>query len=79
MSGPNLGLDDFGPTQGQLEFSNEVSLQTIDLTVIPDEIPEGNETFTLRLLNPRGEFQFAEVSIEWCDLLSSADSSFSIS
>ena len=60
VSGPNLGLDDFSPTQGQLEFSNEVSLQTIDLTVIPDEIPEGNETFTLRLSNPRGGAVLAE-------------------
>ena len=54
VSGPNLGLDDFSPAQGELVFSNEISLQTINLSIIPDEIPEGNETFTLRLSNPSG-------------------------
>ncbi len=64
MDGPNLGIEDIFPTQGLVVFPNEISSQTVVLYVFPDDLPEGNETFTLRLSNPEGGATLAEGSTD---------------
>ena len=54
VDGPDLGVDDITPTQGRLVFPDQSSTQPLTITLTPDEVPEGNETFTLRLSNPMG-------------------------
>lgn len=63
MSGPNLGLDDISPSQGEVVFPSQVDSQTITFSVIPDDIPEENETFIVRLSNPKGGAALTEGGI----------------
>ena len=53
-SDSSLGLDDVGPTQGQLVFADGSSSENITLRVTPDSIPESREVFLVRLVNPTG-------------------------
>ena len=48
------GLDDITPAQGQLVFNDQVSSQTLTLTVLSDNIPEPDEIFNVALTTPRG-------------------------
>lgn len=48
------GLDDITPAQGQLVFGDQVSSQTLTLTVLSDNIPEPDEIFTIALTTPGG-------------------------
>ena len=54
VDGPGLGVDDIMPTQGHLIFPDQSSAQFLTITITPDQVPERNETFTLRLSNPGG-------------------------
>ena len=48
------GLDDITPAQGQLVFNDQVSSQTLTLTVLSDSLPEPDEVFTVVLTTPGG-------------------------
>ena len=48
------GLDDITPAQGQLVFNDQVSSQTLTLTVLSDNIPEPDEIFNVALTTPGG-------------------------
>ena len=48
------GLDDLTPSQGQLVFEDQVASQTLTLTVLSDDLPEPDETFTVLLTSPGG-------------------------
>lgn len=53
-SDPSIGLDDLSPVRGQLVFAEGVMTQNIMLTVAPDNIPEPDELFFVRLISPTG-------------------------
>lgn len=53
-AGPNNGLDDLSPTQGQLVFNDRVTNVTLVISVTADDIPENEESFTVSLSNPTG-------------------------
>ena len=74
VSGPALGLDDFSPTQGQLEFTDQQQSQFIVLSVLPDDIPENNEVFTIKLVSPTGGASLAATNTEAQLIISSNDS-----
>lgn len=57
-------IDDFSPNGGELVFTNKVSVQAISLDILPDDIPESNETYTLRLYNPTGGATLADTLTE---------------
>lgn len=64
ISGPNNGLDDLSPTEGQLVFSNGVGSINFSISITPDDIPEDEESFTISLSNPRGGASLASSNTE---------------
>lgn len=64
ISGPNNGLDDLSPTEGQLVFSDGVGSIDFSIYVTPDDIPEDEESFTISLSNPRGGASLASSNTE---------------
>lgn len=60
MTSDLLGVDDLSPFQGQLIFGDQISSQSITLTINPDNIPEPNETFSIQLTTPRGGASLAD-------------------
>ena len=52
--GPNSASLDVSPSQGQLMFAEGQNTTTFAISILPDSLPENNETFTVRLRNPRG-------------------------
>ena len=54
------GLDDITPAQGQLVFNDQVSSQTLTLTVLSDSLPEPDEVFAVVLTTPGGGATLAE-------------------
>lgn len=74
VSGPALGLADLSPTQGQLDFVDQQQSQFIVLSVLPDDIPENNEVFTIRLVSPTGGASLASSGTEAQLTIASNDS-----
>ena len=54
MSGPSLGINDISPTMDLLNFANEERSKFIAITILPDDLPENDEVFTIRLVSPAG-------------------------
>lgn len=54
------GLDDITPAQGQLVFDDQISSQTLTLSVLSDNLPEPDEVFTVVLTTPGGGATLAE-------------------
>uniref|UniRef100_A0A1X7VF86 Staphylococcus aureus surface protein A n=3 Tax=Amphimedon queenslandica TaxID=400682 RepID=A0A1X7VF86_AMPQE len=52
--GPNSASLDVSLGQGQLIFEDGQNASNFTLSILPDNIPENNETFTVRLYNPGG-------------------------
>ena len=46
--------NDVSPSQRTVEFSDRERRQTVEFSVLPDNVPELAETFTVRLANPQG-------------------------
>ena len=53
-SGPNSAALDVSPTEGQLNFNEQMNSTTFNISILHDNIPENNETFYIRLVNPTG-------------------------
>lgn len=64
VSGQLNGVNDISPTQGQLNFANEERSKFIIISVLPDDIPENDEVFTIRLVNPTGGATLAASNTE---------------
>lgn len=70
MTSDSAGMDDLSSFVGQLMFGDGEASQRLTLTVLPDDLPEPNEVFTIRLMNPGGgvtlanDRTFAMVTIE---------------
>lgn len=54
VSGPSMGINDISPTIGQLDFANGERSKFIAIAILPDDIPENDEVFTIRLVSPAG-------------------------
>ena len=54
VSGPSLGINDISPTMDLLNFANEERSKFIAITILPDDLPENDEVFTIRLVSPAG-------------------------
>ena len=52
--GPNSASLDVSLGQGQLIFEDGQNASNFTISILPDNIPENNETFTVRLYNPGG-------------------------
>ncbi len=63
-SDSNFGSDDISPVRGQIMFVEGSVLENITLTVTPDNIPEPNELWLVRLSNPTGGAVLAQQNIE---------------
>src|SRR5262245_8691411 len=61
IDGTATGGVDYNPVRGRITFAVNAKIATIPLSVPKDRIAEGFETFTYRLLNPRGA-RLGEVS-----------------
>ena len=48
------GVDDISPSGGQIVFLDGVSTQPLTINIIADDLPENDEDFTIRLVNPAG-------------------------
>ena len=64
MSGPSLGLNDISPTTGQLDFANGERSRFIAISILPDDLPENDEVFTIRMSNPAGGATLASSGTE---------------
>jgi len=56
-------LDDVTPLLGGLVFEEGVVSQNLTLLVLPDDVPESDETFTVQLVNPGGGATLASSNI----------------
>ncbi len=54
MTSDPSGADDLASFMGQLVFEDQEASQVITLTLLPDNLPEPDEVFTVQLSNPRG-------------------------
>lgn len=54
VSGTAKAGSDFSTVMGQLGFQPETKKRTIVVNILPDAIPEGKETMTVKLWNPIG-------------------------
>ena len=58
-----FGRDDVAPLQGQVVFEDAEASQNLSLSVLPDDIPESNEVFSVRLSSPTGGAVLANTDI----------------
>lgn len=54
LNGTAQAGSDFVAASGTLTFPAETQIATIDLTILGDQLDEGDESFTLQLSNPQG-------------------------
>lgn len=72
--GPNSASLDISPSQGQVTFNDQENSMNFTLSILPDNFPENNETFNIRLVNPTGGALISETSSQAQLVIRSNDS-----